>query len=717
MLLSLLGCATVPSAPEVPMPDPLPHFEVRLPDDRAVFQQGEPITLQLVFHSDVPDTFQLDAATYDRSGRLTTERFLITPTAPDPLADWFDQGPWSMGGLRSVPMLGPEPQIVTRDLAEHLRLEPGDYQLVVQTDRITAASGPVPLSSEPIALTVIPADPGWAAQRTHEAVQTIDTSDDEEARRAAARRLRFLGTEEAARQMAARLGRSDPGSTNFELNFGLIGSPHRALVIAELQAAIADPDRPIDTGMVQTLALLRAKERSPEPLPPWPGDPAAQPAWQEAAAASQAQRRQEQLAVAAQLAEALERKAPGARAICTETLNQLSWSHDGAPQAPDLIEVFARLDPARQRSLLDHQWLRLDGVRLLPELERLASADDTDAALRAAALRRLVELDPDRARPLFLAELQEPWPPRMGSWALDVLRSLPDEALPQLEPIWAGRLDAATGWELSLIERYGTDALADEVEALLSRQPEGWNQDTFTAGVAYLLRVRPGAGQRLLAEGLATPELRQRRASTLARIGALQPHSAVEAMAIELLADDDPHVAADAARALKLHGGPGGQAALWARLEAFHARWRDRPEALANQPLGDNPHWPEVMLEAALYDALGRARGWWLGSDGAQRVLSLVVSEHGRDQARFIAPGDPVVLTPRVAYSGARELRLGQHELDSIEALRAKLSQLPPQTTLQLSPWPHGPQPQQDALTSAAVEAAEALGHTVLSGG
>ena len=52
-------------------------FTVRLKDNRKQFHLGEVITLELSFAAIKPETFTLDAATYDRSGRLHSDGFAL----------------------------------------------------------------------------------------------------------------------------------------------------------------------------------------------------------------------------------------------------------------------------------------------------------------------------------------------------------------------------------------------------------------------------------------------------------------------------------------------------------------------------------------------------------------------------------------------------------------------------------------------------------------
>ena len=61
--------------------------------NKTSFHVGEVIPLKLAFTSSIPNTFQLDAASYDRSGRMNEEKFVVNPAIgwDDPLASISDR--------------------------------------------------------------------------------------------------------------------------------------------------------------------------------------------------------------------------------------------------------------------------------------------------------------------------------------------------------------------------------------------------------------------------------------------------------------------------------------------------------------------------------------------------------------------------------------------------------------------------------------------------
>src|ERR1041385_4319194 len=101
-------------------------FVIQTRNNQTRFRQGEVISLQLSFSSNQPKKYYLDAATYDRSGRLQIDDFHLDPTGgvSDPLYDYFNfQRGFMAGGLRSFPALEFKPYVVTADLNEWCRFD------------------------------------------------------------------------------------------------------------------------------------------------------------------------------------------------------------------------------------------------------------------------------------------------------------------------------------------------------------------------------------------------------------------------------------------------------------------------------------------------------------------------------------------------------------------------------------------------------------------
>jgi len=109
------------------------HFSVRTRGGQLVFRVGEVIPLELSFSSAAPKIYQLDMATYDRSGRLNAERFTVQPSSgwKDPLSLYFHSlGAIIGGGLRGSRVLSAEPIVIPLELNEWVQFNaPGDTVL------------------------------------------------------------------------------------------------------------------------------------------------------------------------------------------------------------------------------------------------------------------------------------------------------------------------------------------------------------------------------------------------------------------------------------------------------------------------------------------------------------------------------------------------------------------------------------------------------------
>jgi hypothetical protein len=254
-------------------------FKVRLKEDRKQFHVGEIITLELSFSTSKPETYTLDAATYDRSGRLFSDGFVLDQqdAAPDPLTDYFHSGLHSfmMGGLRGIPDLTDKPYLITANLNEWRRIDrPAHYRLYVVSSRVGKKGGRgvfldndgFHAVSNVIEFEVVSADKKWARQKLNEIITALSKVNGDHY--AACTALRFLGTTAAVTETVKRF-RGDDQKCEWEYKFGLIGSPHRNLVISEMENAISLREQAVTSDFISTLALLQFAKRALV-IPPFP---------------------------------------------------------------------------------------------------------------------------------------------------------------------------------------------------------------------------------------------------------------------------------------------------------------------------------------------------------------------------------------------------------------------------------------------------------------
>lgn len=247
------------------------ELRLRLANGRTRFRLGETITLELVFTNSGPGSYVLSTRTYDRSGRLDVDRISVDPRdgVVDPLHDYYHCCMFGFvgGGLSSVPpVLTTESQLISLEVNEWWRFDkPGRSRLYVTSRRVEPHPWPDPpdpaawprVTSNIVAFEIEPGDPG-----------------DADPAGVPGRVLRFAGTRAAAREMARRLLPPEAdetahrvGSDAFECRYGLIGSPHRRMLVPEMERLIEKAPGGVSREFIETLAFLATVLQSPVPPP------------------------------------------------------------------------------------------------------------------------------------------------------------------------------------------------------------------------------------------------------------------------------------------------------------------------------------------------------------------------------------------------------------------------------------------------------------------
>lgn len=318
---------------------------------------------------------------------------------------------------------------------------PGTYRLSVISQRVAdrqpggRESQPLQLASNELVLEIVPADPAWQKSELNRArtiiaqhVLAVPPPIEDDARTAALKTLRYLGTPNAAREMA-RLFRSDDNNTKLECMFGLVGSPSRADGLKEMKQLLAAPDFPVNETFLSTMALLSL-------------DPEASPQ-------QQPSRREDNLnQLAEELLRALPQKTGVALAISTDTA--LSLKHGQLPPdmrqkiSEQIVPLFELLPIEAKTKWLETRWDQVKGPEWLPLLQKIASEytdfpipNETHAyqslELSAAALTDWYQLDRIGARQAVITEIERP-KPRFSAATLGIL---PDSVLPEAEQLIA----------------------------------------------------------------------------------------------------------------------------------------------------------------------------------------------------------------------------------------------------------------------------------------
>ncbi len=671
-------------------------FTISLP--AATFHAGEPIPVNLSFSSTAAGKYKVDGGLYDRSGRMSEDAYLIDPVdgTVDPLKAFFENGAFMGGGIRQVPVLNEKPFTMRFELNEWIRFDrPGKYRLYVNSSRVQDAAGDgqqrLPrAASNLVTFEVLPADAEWSRQELAEIVKTLDTATDQAVIRAAARRLRFLGTRETAPELARRFNGSP---CDWDYMLGLVGHPDLPAATDAVIAQIAQPDFPV-TGMYVRAAALLKTMAEPRTRPAATTGPADMTAFY------QAQRDRMTAATAKvfdQLLAALDAKQGRALAVSMLTLLETPESLNAEQRArlsAKFPAVFASLPLDRQCEALESRWSLVRSPAILPvllEAYRNPAKDDSNSSdrqsmLRDACLRRAYELDPVKVRPMVLEAIAKP-AGRFHRFSYKSLLRLPEATLPEMNDSFTARLNAGSGdidfeLTLNLIHRYGTADLLLAMREAYGDKTGRWACSIQASFIAYFLRVDPAYGIKCFQENLAARgddhwQCCRRQfgdVSTLIWVPQLEP------LAIDALTDPELEVIQSAAGALGQFASPAAKEKLFA---ALAAEWTAAP---ADPKQGYNVENPAERRETAIAGALLNAHGWELSDDELKR-LDLLCHGEGikQDIESYRTSRKGPIMIDLATYDGV-ELRARLFSLDfrTVEELGKKLQQFPPGTVFTL---------------------------------
>ena len=663
---------------------------------RTRFQIGEIIRLKLSFTSSALKKYQINMAEYDRSGRMNYENFLLEPQGGwgDPLRSYFAYGGFMMGGLTSFRFLSPEPMVIYFDLNEWVRFDrPGKYSLRVASHRVgdlprADAEPSTELLSNQLQLTILPAARSWQQETLKKAVATLNgpRSNDRIASAAgqmnesqnALKTLRYLGTVEAAKELAGRLLGED-SQVDFECMFGLVGSPYHDEAISEMRRRLADPDHPISSMFMQTLtSLMRNPDRTAELI-----------------AEDEKELRE---ITQGELLKVVSQKRGKALALTLNTVLEFSSYQAGKSQSiseqttAQIAALFDQLPIEKQMQMLESKWDMIKSPNFLPVLRKCAQQyrefpipNEVNAYnslhLSGAALRRWYELEPGEARAVVIKEIIRPRP----RYSSQVLGILPDKTLAEAEQAMAEHFaaeDISYGAEnlASLLHRYATDAVLPQVVPVVDKHVGKWACAIQAPILAYLLRVNPSLARPRLEAAIAARGngFSACNHSLLMEVGALQPDPLLEEIALSSLDDDDTEVAVNAAAFLGRYGSSAVEETLWEHLTNWSERWRGKEESLRYLPGETNPNLWQRNLGTTLVQALATAKSWLTDQGKLHKLRQLALGPDTQQVEGLLAGWEKKPWT--ISYYRAGDhihFRVLQYEIDSLKAFEEKLAQFP----------------------------------------
>jgi hypothetical protein len=579
-------------------------FSLHIETSQSQFQIGEAIGLHVIFEmthdSGAISPSEPALAQVGWPGWITTlmghdrsvlgfsrDRFLVTPEAGtrDPWSYRLHEG-IAYSGPPGARLLHGKPLVLDIDLNQWVRFErPGHYTVHALSHAMGPQRQDVEVESNQIGIDIVAADPQRQAQELAEDVallnSTLSRTDSAsfESRMKAARRITYLDTPAAVREMVRWLGLADVQTAQI-MQDGLRSSQHGAEAVAAMKEFLRTPSEPVTRLFLRMLALDKTIKDPNNAL-----------------------------------AEVVEQKQGAAKAISLKTLlDNMPAGSVPVMLRSEIAGLFSQLPVSEQTALLNSEWKKIDGPEMIPVLRHIYDTAPQsrypENPLFASAVERLYELDTSRTRLLLLEEMKR-IDPRLP---YRTLAMLPDATLPELDAMLLDHLQHNGGRSVEeLISRYSTRSILEPVKDVYAKH-DAEMRSRVTGNpniaapacepplVAYFLRVDPAWGEKVFRQSLAERGYTMGRCwiRIISETAVYYSGPAWEKVAIDALQDGGVPVKTDAVRSLARYGSVAAKPAIFDAFRYWHEWWENRGE----------PNEENRGLEQAFFEATTNPKNW-----------------------------------------------------------------------------------------------------------
>ena len=603
-------------------------LEVRLGGGRTQFNVGEIIPVQLVFTSGEHKKYSINAYECFAS---ETYRYHVEPALFLDRAGEFDAALELDGLTCDGPVVEIDPRekpfTVEQILNSRLRMDtPGKYRISVTSNRL----GPT-VTSNTVEIEIAPSDPAWQESELDRGLALIKLRT-EKGLTEGCRVLRYLGTDASAVTIAKEYAELTPCRSFANLEAALISATNRMAVLEELQAGIAAPDRAISTDYLRTIAIVSLYQEHPDWYPQQQaateseqvkllaGPPQNSGLWRERGSLPN-----REILFAKELAAALPKKEPGARAKSLETLLYLGRTL-GYIEIPteimnaahdEIAANFRSLPPGDQNYVLRHLWPEVRSAAMIPVLKAVVEAGPD-----SVALRRLYELSPEDARPYILRELRSEYP----HIDISVLGLLPEKELVELDQPLLSRVEKSQDngdrvVATAFVQRYASAAIAKDLRPFMVTNIGKMECESEANLLAYFLRVAPKDGEEMLQEAMHAQGRLSCRDTLLQRLATVRMSPEVEQAAIAALNDSESAVVREALDVLKEYGSADCKSAMLRAFRQWHQQWDGRAKHL------DAPENASWRIDDAYFRAVAFAQAWFSSEQDFKALSELCLTQ------------------------------------------------------------------------------------------
>ncbi len=273
---------------------------------------------------------------------------------------------------------------------------------------------------------------------------------------------------------------------------------------------------------------------------------------------------------------------------------------------------------------------------LVSSLEKILDNKDpknSSYLTRQSALKRLIELDEQKARPYVIEEIKNP----QSVISVEVLGSLKDEFLPEtdqalLEQIREiGKINVKNSdyvmlrLKALLAARYSTDAIYGELLNIYRTSHSKWFADSKGALIGYFVRHNDKEAVRLIEETLETMDSGY-NSTFFSELTKMNYSKEVNSFLLKWLEGDEAEKASLAAYIISRNGGEENKEKILARYDRWLEKWSKRKEEFKVEKTTQEIS-QQIMFQVNVVEALTLAKSWKLSDKEKAELAKTCFSE------------------------------------------------------------------------------------------
>jgi hypothetical protein len=605
---------------------------------KTVYRMGESIRLVLSFTA-ARDGYKLEQTA--AGVPLSLDDVILSPHSG--VFDWayeYRDGKRYYDDTSSPAKLSAVPTDLEFPLNNFVRFDkPGRYSVSVKTERVSTGNfgeknySHLSLQTNQVSFEVKPMSEAEELEEVKRLSALLDAKPNLREENRIAEELSYLGGEASTREKVRRFLIQQPFSINIAL--GLYTARNRALVIKLLENALRDTDRAATRELWSRLVHLRVLQED------------ANLRATTNSGAKESTHRDERFAEIGQsyLRELIESlpKRTGKNRVTTATEILLSLQRVNPPRdmfdkvREIILKEFDNLDILYREYLLGAYWEQLRDPLLLPSIERMLNDKGVPQMysynVRTTALKHLIELNQEKARPFVIDEIRNP-----NSFVnVEVLSSLDDEFLPETDDalleqirdsgqLKAGNRDFVLLRNKALLAaRYATANIYEQLLETYKTNGDKWQGDARGSLIGYFARYNDREAVALLEQALATLGNGD-PFSLFGDLTRMNYPPAFDDFFRKRLASDDLQTASGAAYLMSKYGGAANKELIEARLDRWLKEWSGRAAELDAQDAGDKIKY-QAILQTSLIESLLNAKSWKLSEAEIRRLKQSCLTE------------------------------------------------------------------------------------------